>query len=976
MLYTPFLLNGAWEMYYQEEKYIGTKSPLSDGYEDSVADAAGTEPEDRSSNVIENAIPGYWEDMTEAFEEAPFFRELRINPEYGLQRYPMAGSPPDMALPNVVGNFFYRRRFVLSKEAEQDKENFGGTADAVVLHFEGVQNAVSAWINDVYLGHHEGYSAPFDMKIPDGVLKDGENTIVLSVSNHRLEGYIGEPVSGLTSRAANEYTGGITGDVELRTYSSPLRDAVVLVAKDCNAATIKVEFSEAARYEPYVSNGCDRRKVSFTWVVRDGEKILKSGTEEVEHSDIYEVTFDTCELVRWSPENPKLYTLEITCGESTLSRTFGVRSLVAEGQHLKFNGVSYYLRGICEHCYFPETIHPNHDYAYYRSIIKNIKKLEFNFIRFHTYVPEEEYLQAADELGMLVQVECPNNATLSKWEEIVKFCRRHTCVVIYCCGNELLMDELFIEHLRKCGDFVHANTDALFSPMSAMRGLEYFWVEPEQEAETKEEPFKHHPRRIRTVGEFSDLYSSYPNGQHSYFSLDGDPEKVDEWGGVYQKPRISHEICIDGTYTDLSLKDRYKGTRVGRTEMFTSLEAHLEKKGVLKKAPLYFRNSSEWQRRVRKYCFENVRRSNNIAGYDFLGPIDTHWHTFGYDVGMMNEFYELKPGETVRNVRMYNSPTVLLNDLGRKTNFAAGDTLGCGILVSYFGKGDLRAVQLIIRLSLNGEVIERRTVEIEDIKNGQVNKIYDFTCELPKVQKPGAMKLYVTLDGAGVFAENEWELYVFPTTDESNACENLTGIDGAMENNMLISEGMPLEELETLLEDGKDVLIFGTEPFVSLPTTYRIALAGRTSGNLATVVADHPAYGELPHEGFCGWQFGELLEGGRAVCFESDAVPFDPMIEVVSTHKYVIRQAAMFEFCVGKGRLLVCSLSFKDHDPAAKWLRNSLISYMRGDAFCPKHAINVKQLRALADGKVKKTAANTNLAFNANDKTAVRGKKK
>lgn len=191
MLYTPFLLNGAWEMYYQEEKYIGTKSPLSDGYEDSVADAAGTEPEDRSSNVIENAIPGYWEDMTEAFEEAPFFRELRINPEYGLQRYPMAGSPPDMALPNVVGNFFYRRRFVLSKEAEQDKENFGGTADAVVLHFEGVQNAVSAWINDVYLGHHEGYSAPFDMKIPDGVLKDGENTIVLSVSNHRLEGYIG-----------------------------------------------------------------------------------------------------------------------------------------------------------------------------------------------------------------------------------------------------------------------------------------------------------------------------------------------------------------------------------------------------------------------------------------------------------------------------------------------------------------------------------------------------------------------------------------------------------------------------------------------------------------------------------------------------------------------------------------------------------------------------------------------------------------
>lgn len=164
MLYTSFLLNGAWEMYYQEEKYTGTESPLkSNGCEGSEMDAAGTEPEDRSSNAIERAVPGYWEDMTEAFEEAPFFRELRINPEYGLQRYPMAGSPPDMALPNVMGNFFYRRSFVFENEAS-----------AVILHFEGVQNAVSAWINDVYLGRYEGYSVPFDMNIPDGVLKKGK----------------------------------------------------------------------------------------------------------------------------------------------------------------------------------------------------------------------------------------------------------------------------------------------------------------------------------------------------------------------------------------------------------------------------------------------------------------------------------------------------------------------------------------------------------------------------------------------------------------------------------------------------------------------------------------------------------------------------------------------------------------------------------------------------------------------------------
>lgn len=162
---------------------------------------------------------------------------------------------------------------------------------------------------------------------------------------------------------------------------------------------------------------------------------------------------------------------------------------------------------------------------------------------------------------------------------------------------------------------------------------------------------------------------------------------------------------------------------------------------------------------------------------------------------------------------------------------------------------------------------------------------------------------------------------------------------------------------------------------MSQPTTFRIALAGRTSGNLATVVSDHPVLKSMPNEGFCGWQFGDLLEGGRAVCFETDEVPFHPIIEVVTSHKYAIRQAALFEFQVMDGRLLVCSLHFKDTDPAASWLLRQLVTYMQSDEFKPKDTLDAQQLRALANSKVKKTAANTNFAFNPNDKTAVRRRK-
>ena len=915
MLYSALSLNGTWRMDYSEEKYASESLPEFKG------------------NLVENAVPSYWEDMTESFQKTSFFRNLRINPEYGIQRYPIADTCPDMALPNIMGNFFYKRTFA----CEEIEKN-------ATLYFGGVMNAASVWLNGRFLGRHEGYSAPFELEIPDGLLQNGENTVVLSVSNHRLEGFDGQPVSGITSRAACEWSGGITDSIELRVYSSPLRDVSVLISEDCKSAEVRIEATD---------------KASFEWAVLDGEKTVKCGVADGDFS------FDTEGLELWSPENPKLYTLCVKCGEATLERSFGVRRLIVDGVHFRLNGEPYYLRGICEHCYYPETVQPTHDIEFYRNVIRKIKELGFNYIRFHTYIPTEEYMTAADELGMLMHVESPNNTTYEEWKKIVAFCRRHTSTVIYCCGNELQLYDDFLDHLHKCADEVHENTDSLFSPMSALRGLEYaFSNEPDKMDEVVKEPMQHNPRRFEYANTFCDLYNSYTLGHHSYFSTACNVEKVDSWSDVYKKPRLSHEICIDGTYTDLSLKERYKGTRIGKTEMFSSLEEHLESKGMLDRAPLYFKNSCEWQRRVRKYGFEAVRRGENMAGYDFLGPIDTHWHTFGYDVGMMNEFYEMKPGETVKNVLRYNSPTVLLTDLGRKSNFESGESLNCKIMASVYGVKKLENAVLSTKLSVGDKVIFGESFDVSGAMGGKISDLCRLSVVLPAVENPEEMKLSVTLDAANCKAENEWELYLYPKTE---AAENY----GAL----VVSSKMGEDELVRHLEEGRDVVLFGAEPFQSNYLTYKIALAGRTSGNLATVINDHPILEGLPHEGFCSWQFEGLMEDARAVILESDSVPFEPIIEVVSSHKNVIRQAALFEYAALNGRLIVCSFHFRESDVAARWLKKQIVNYALSDKFVPKQKIDREGLASLIHGKVVKGAENTNFAFNPNDKTAQRKKK-
>ena len=92
-------LNGNWEMSYGESVYTGVENPWKAG------------------ELVQNAVPGYWEEMTDAFAQTGFYTRLRINPEYGIQRYPIRETVPDMALPNITGNFFYRRTFRWKEES-------------------------------------------------------------------------------------------------------------------------------------------------------------------------------------------------------------------------------------------------------------------------------------------------------------------------------------------------------------------------------------------------------------------------------------------------------------------------------------------------------------------------------------------------------------------------------------------------------------------------------------------------------------------------------------------------------------------------------------------------------------------------------------------------------------------------------------------------------------------------------------------
>lgn len=880
---------------------------------------------------IKGAIPGYWEDMLDTFRASTLHTKLEWNPMYTLQRYPQAGYVPDMALPNVLGCFVYHRKFNISLDDISGK---------IMLYVGGAHNTTDLWINNTYIGKHRGYCTDFSFEVPKDALSDGENSITLTVSNLRQSGYMERPVSGCTSRAANECTGGIYGDVELRILENNIEDIWVSTAKDLTQFTICTVGAP---------------DVDALVKVIDGETVIREGVIKAGEQSI---TFDCDGLALWSVDEPKLYTAVISTETQELSRRFGIRRLVSEGIRLYLNGKPFMFRAICEHSYYPVTVHPPRDKNYYRAVIRKLKELGFNAIRFHTSVPMPEYMEAADELGVLIEVETPNNTPYREWCEIVHYARKYTSPIMYSSGNEMVIDEDYIEHLRACATLVHGESDSLFSPMSAMRGIEYVLS-----GDLVDEPFQHNPGRLAVIGEFCDAYNTYSRGGTSYRSDTGEAEYLERCNKIYGKPLLSHEICINGTYIDLSLKDRYRGTRIGDTELFTSVERHLTEKGLIDRAPLYYKNSAAWQQLIRKDCFELCRRVDSFAGYDFLGDIDHHWHTFGYCVGMMNEFYELKIGETVENVRRYNSDAVLLADLPKCPNFKAGERVEIPILISNYGE-ELPRATLNIRIASEGKVYLRRELRLSDIKAGELTELYRISFTMPRTEKPMALKLYVSLSGANTDCDNRWDMYVFPAKKPRVPSEKVQ-----REAGVIIREDIEASELYEAMQAGKRVLLFSAGPFVRLDNTFQISVAGRTNGHLATAIADAPLMRDFPHEGWCARQFREMMKDSHTVALDLPRAEFAPIIEIASSYKNARREAILFEYRIGRGRLLVSTLNLKESDPGAMWLKDRMLEYVMSDEFMPTVSLSPSELLALCEAERIESGKNDNNAQNMNDIT-------
>ncbi len=169
--------------------------------------------------------------------------------------------------------------------------------------------------------------------------------------------------------------------------------------------------------------------------------------------------------LQWSAEQPHLYrlTLELRRGATTLERierNIGFRNIEVRGRQVYVNGRRMKLAGACHHEFDPLTGRAG-TARHAETDVRLLKEANLNYIRTSHYPPNAELLDAADRLGMYVEVEAPfcwvggaldspTNlfATLTPTSAMVDYHHGHPSVIVWSLANESHFNLQFLASAR------------------------------------------------------------------------------------------------------------------------------------------------------------------------------------------------------------------------------------------------------------------------------------------------------------------------------------------------------------------------------------------------------------------------------------------------------------------------------------------------------------------------------------------------
>lgn len=320
------------------------------------------------------------------------------------------------------GSVWYKRSFDYPKTPKH----------RLFLHFAACNYLAAVYLNGEELGRHEGGFTPFDFDVTDRV-RPHDNFLIVRINNTREK----DQVPTFNTDWWNY--GGITRPVTLvEVPETFIQDYFIQFEKGSTRVVkgwlqlagphleqeVTIGIPEAGLRKTFLTNSKGRAEFSFA-----------------------------ADLSLWSPENPKLYQVEISSETDHLTDQIGFRSIEVRGRDILLNGHSVFLRGISIHEEAPNQPRRAWSEDDARTLLSWAKELGCNFVRLAHYPHNEAMLHMADQMGLMVWEEVPVYWTI-QWDnpdtlhnaanqlaELIERDHNRASLIIYSVANETPISE-------------------------------------------------------------------------------------------------------------------------------------------------------------------------------------------------------------------------------------------------------------------------------------------------------------------------------------------------------------------------------------------------------------------------------------------------------------------------------------------------------------------------------------------------------
>lgn len=326
------------------------------------------------------------------------------------------------------GSIWYRKTFNFQPQLKNSR----------VFIYVGAANYRTDYsFNGKKLGTHKGGFTPFSFEVTDLIKEEG-NFIILGVNNRREK----EDIPGKVTDWYNY--GGITRDVKLVEVPQDYIDDFTI---SLNKETVNVKEKEI---NGSVQLSGKNLPTEATIAIPE---LKLSQTVTIDKDGKGRFSFKTKKVILWCPENPKLYTLNISTNEDHLSDQVGFRSIETKGKQILLNGEAIFLRGISIHDENPTRKDRANSIDDARLTLGWAKELGCNFARLAHYPHQENMVRLADELGILLWEELPlywgidwkNEEVLAnakrQYAEVIRRDKNRAATIIWSIANETVPND-------------------------------------------------------------------------------------------------------------------------------------------------------------------------------------------------------------------------------------------------------------------------------------------------------------------------------------------------------------------------------------------------------------------------------------------------------------------------------------------------------------------------------------------------------